>query len=392
MEKDKFKVIKGGGNRLPKPKYRYIKGYATNTRLMGVIGVQLFWKTEEGYEYVQFFHLDYEEYGIDGFESLTNARYDEINIVTNKMMGGLGGKFVRISEREGIYLIKESYKINEKYNQHLPGLIEEYEYLLERDISLTKQEEQELWYKICEPIDNDIQLINYFLMRAIGADGTGKEFLSLKDTTGFKPVNKSYTLIKNVVEVSHSKDGVNYYNSESVIDLDKGYQLIISEIAVKDTDMGPRVVSAEVKSKMRISTIEAAFQLKKPEYVLIYSLNDFIEFIEIFDGEKPGAMQNIHQAGFLYTEFNPNNDHVKQPIYYLNGDIYAVYYVTTGNQLAVAAYKEENLKDIKAYFNVEEFKEIMEFESEFKIDNPILYEFVQSGYDNFYQFINDENS
>jgi len=102
-------------------------------------------------------------------------------------------------------------------------------------------------------------------------------------------------------------------------------------------------------------------------------------------------MQNIHQAGFLYTEFNPNNDHVKKPIYYLNGDIYAVYYVTTGNQLAVATYKEENLKDIKEYFNIEEFEGIMEFESEFKIDNPILYEFVQSGYDNFYEFINDEN-
>ncbi len=392
MSKEKFKVIKGGGTKAPMPQYKFIKGFVTNTRLMGVIGMKLYWETEEKYEYVQFFHLDFEEYGIDGFESLTKAREDEIELVTNKMMGGLGGSFMSINKEEAICLINESNKININTNQELPGFVEEYLFLVDSKPSLTKDEETNLWYKICEPIDNPVQVTNYFLMRSVGLDKEGQSFLSINETIDYTPTEKPCTLIKNVVETSHENDGKSSYNVESVIDLDRGYQLIISEIDVVNTDEGPKIASAEVKSKMKISTIEAAFQLKKPEYILIYSIEeDFVEFIEVFDIEKPEAMQNIHKAGFLYTEFKPTNDHVKDNIYYLNGDINAVYYITTGNQLAVSTFEEKNLKKIKKYFKSEIYEGLLELESEFKVDSPMIYEYVQSGYDDFYEFINDES-
>lgn len=391
MNKSKFKVIKGGGNKTPIPKYIFKKGFVTNTRLMGVVGMKLYWETEKGEEYVQFFHMDFEEYGIDGFESLVNASVQDIDTVTAKMMGGLGGQLIEITEQEGIYLLQETYQVNINYDQSLPGYREEYDFLLKVNLDLSKSEKKIIWKKICEEITREVQLVNYYLMRSVGVDNPGKSFLACNDKPeDFQPTTKPSTLIKNVVEYSGSEDGIKYYNCESVIDLENGYQLIMSEIGIIESEDGPRVAKAEVKNKMKISTVEAAFQLKKPEYILIYSLEDFIEVVELMDEMKPNAMQNIHEAGFLYTEFNPTNEHVKDNVYYLNGDIYAVYFITTDNQLAVSTFSEETLKNIKKFFKHMHFKEIVEFESEFKTDTPLLYEFVQSGLGDFYEFINKE--
>ena len=79
MKKDRFKVIMGGGGKTSAPKYRFKRGFVTSTRLMGVVGMKLYWENEEGNEYIQFFHLDFEEYGIDGYESLVNGNKEEIN-------------------------------------------------------------------------------------------------------------------------------------------------------------------------------------------------------------------------------------------------------------------------------------------------------------------------
>ncbi|SKC56090.1 hypothetical protein [Maledivibacter halophilus] len=391
MKKDKFKVIKGGGGKTSKPKYKFKKGFVTNTRLMGVVGMKLYWETEEGNEYVQFFHLDFEEYGIDGYESMMNASEEEINFISSKMMGGLGGKFVRIYKREVIYILNQSFKLNIRNDEELPQSLEEYEFLLNKDAKIDEDIESKLWHKVCEEIVNDYQMVNYFIMRAVGNDKKAQRFLWAEDQMKeFDPTNKSLTLIKNVVNFSHSDDDVNYYNVESLIDLDKGYQLIISEIAVKEIDGIPKVVDARINDKMKISSIEATFQLKRPEYILIYSTDELIELVEILDRDKPNAMQNVHQTGFLYTEFHPNNDHVKNPLYYLNSDIFAVYFVTTSGQLAVSTFCEENLKKLKEYFRGEDFKLLIDFEGEFKTDAPLLYEFVHSGYEDFFDFLDDE--
>lgn len=391
MKKDKFKVIKGGGGKVSKPNYKFKKGFVTNTRLMGVVGMKLYWETEEGNEYVQFFHLDFEEYGIDGYESLVNGTKEEIDFISSKMMGGLGGKFIRIYKREGIYILNQSFKINIRNNEALPQGLEEYEFLLRDKMKIDVDIEFKLWDKMCEKIVNDYQVINYFIMRSVGKDDKGEKFLWEKDRINeFSPTDKSLTLIKNSVNFSHEEDNIKYYSVESLIDLDKGYQLIISEIGVEEIGGIPKIVDAQVNDKMKISSIEATFQLKKPEYILIYSADELIELVEILDRDKPNAMQNVHQTGFLYTEFNPNNNHVKNSLYYLNGDIFAVYFVTTAGQLAVSTFSEDNLKKLKKYFRGEDFELLVDLEGEFKTDTPLLYEFVHSGYEDFFDFLDNE--
>ncbi|WP_432407061.1 hypothetical protein [Wukongibacter sp. M2B1] len=391
MNRERFKVIKGGGGKTSGPKYKFKRGYVTDTRLMGVVGMKLFWENEEGNEYIQFFHLDFEEYGIDGYESLINGSHEEIDFISAKMMGGLGGRFVRISKKEGKYLLNESYKVNINNNEALPQGMEEYDFLLNVKINADEAFLVKIWNKICEDVVDDLSLINYFVMRAVGMDKLGQNHLCINDKAKeFEPTDRAYTLIKNVVEFSYADGDIKYYNVESLVDLDKGYQLIISKVGIKQTENGPGVYYATIDNRMRISSIEATFQLKKPEYILVYSIDDLIEVAEILDNDKPNAMQNIHETGFLYTEFNPNNNHVKSPIYYLNGDIFAVYFITTQNQLAVSTFTEENLAEVKKYFAGKVFKGIIELEGEFKTDTPILYEFVHSGYEDFFDFLNHE--
>ncbi len=391
MKKDRFKVIIGGGGKSSSPKHKFKRGFVTNTRLMGVVGMKLYWENEKGDEYIQFFHLDFEEYGIDGYESLIDGSKDEIEFISSKMMGGLGGKFVRISKREGIYLLNESYKINISNNESLPQGVEEYDFLLRTKLDMNKDAEDKIWEKMCEDISNDFQLANYFVMRAVGFDKKGQQFLFEQDKAqGFNPTEKPYTLIKNVTQLSYIEKDTKYYNVESLIDLDKGYQLIISKLGIKETEKGLKIVYAEINSKMKISSIEATFQLKKPEYILVYSLEDLVEVVEKFDKDKPNAMQNIHETGFLYTEFNLNNDHVRNSTYYLNGDIFAVYFITTKNQLAVSTFSKENLDEIKKYLRGKSMGGMLELEGEFKTDTPILYEFVHSGYEDFFDFLNVE--
>lgn len=391
MKRDRFKVIMGGGGKTSGPKYKFKRGFVTDTRLMGVVGMKLYWENEDGKEYIQFFHLDFEEYGIDGYESLVNGSKEEIDFISSRMMGGLGGRFVRISKKEGIYLLNESYKINISNNEALPQGVEEYDFLLNTKLDMDKETEEKIWEKICESILNEFQLVNYFVMRAVGFDKKGQRFLCVKDKAPeFRPTDKSYTLIKNIAQLSYIDRDIKYYNVESLIDLDKGYQLIISKIGLKETDKGLKIVYAEINNQMKISSIEATFQLKKPEYILVYSVDELVEVVEIFDKDKPNAMQNIHETGFLYTEFNPNNDHVKSSTYYLNGDIFAVYFITTKNQLAVSTFSKENVIKLKKYLGGKSLGGMLELEGEFKSDTPILYEFVHSGYEEFYDFLNDE--
>jgi hypothetical protein len=99
-------------------------------------------------------------------------------------------------------------------------------------------------------------------------------------------------------------------------------------------------------------------------------------------------MVNIHKNGSLYTEFNKNNDHVKSDCYYLNGDVFAVYYITDSDQMVISTFNEENLESINKFFEENGFYNYLSYEGEYEIDSSIIYEFVNSNYENFYEFIN----
>ncbi|MBS3994487.1 MAG: hypothetical protein KGZ33_01730 [Alkaliphilus sp.] len=389
MDKRGLRVIKGNKIQAVEKKYSFIEACVTNTRLMGVLGLRITWELEKGEIYNQFFHLDVEEFGLDDFMSLTNGSDEEIEKITNKTMGGLGGKVVSIGEREARYLIKTFVARNKLLRQPMPEPEWEYYFIIKEDVKINKTEIKNLWMNICEKIHSYNQLINYFIMRAVGMDFEAMDYLSVQGGIDYKPVSKPSTLLKNTIE-SMEQDEETSYVTESVVDMGEQYKMVVSEFHIKLTAQGPRVEKAEIKSVMNITSTEAAFALGKKEHLLVYEIKDIWELLRLMELGKPNSIQNAYEAGYLFTEFNPNNDHVDQAVYYLNEDVYGAYFITAAEQLVVAAYSKHRIEEIKNYFEALTFKEIIELEEQLELDNLMLYEFVHSDYDNIYDFLDDD--
>lgn len=381
MDKRKFRVIKGKKQDPIDIKYGFIQAYVTNTRLMGVIGLRIMWEAD-GDIFHQFFHLDSEEYGLDDYSSVIGKDHEQAEMITANMMGGLGGKFVEVNEKEARYLVKSFVQKNKRWRAPLPESQEEYNFLIKKEVDLSEEEKKKLWNKMCETIYSPIQLINYFIMRAVGLDQKGMDYLSDENVKDYKVVRNPSTLLKNTIH----KNEEDSYITESIVDAESHYKMVVSEIKVKNK----KIVDAEIKSTMRISNIEVAFALNKKEYMLIYNVVDSGKLIKVLDKEKPHAMKNGYELGYLYTEFNPTNDHVKEETYYLKDDIYGLYYITTADQLVVAAYTQDRIKEIVKFLSEGCFGEILEFEEKIELDKSLLYDFIYSDYDNIFDFFNEE--
>ncbi len=68
MQETRFKLIKGGRDEHLRDLFRFIGGEATDTRLMGVLGMHLHWRYVGGElpeDIHQFWYFDIEEIGLD---------------------------------------------------------------------------------------------------------------------------------------------------------------------------------------------------------------------------------------------------------------------------------------------------------------------------------------
>jgi hypothetical protein len=387
-KKSALRILKGGRDESnlsgigPKS---FLWAKATNTRLMGVVGVKVCWKLESGDIFYQFFHLDSETYGIDGYESLVNPNIYEVEYITLHMTGGLGGVFETISYNELIYLLKWSYALNIKEDEPLPEGSREFEKLLvELDIVC---DVEALMDKICVHVENDAHCIHYFLMRIFGGDYAAAAFLmdSIAEDNISSNVPEGM-LLRNEVSCKKKTKRGRICHAESLVDTASGYMIVHSEVNVVHSEDGYRISMAKKLEDMHVSNIEAAFLLKKPEYLAIYEIDSLDEFLMVFKIENPSMMNSIHEAGVLFTYFNKDNDHVKEDLYCLNGDIHSVYFITRADQLVVASFEKEKMEEAREMLAGKAYGEMLVENDDVLIEEPVFYEFVNSGEDDIYDF------
>ncbi len=389
-KKSALKILKGGrdeANLSGIGPDNFLWAKATNTRLMGVVGVKVCWKVESGDIFYQFFHLDSETYGIDGYESLVNPNTYEVEYITLHMTGGLGGVFKSISYNELIYLLKWSYALNIKEDEPLPDGWVEFEKLLR--VSDTACDAEALMARICEHVENEAQCIHYFLMRIFGGDYSAAGFLmdSIAEDNISQYVSNGI-LLRNEVSCKRKSKRGRFYQAESLVDTASGYMIVHSELNIVQAEAGYRIRMANKLEDMHVSNIEAAFLLKKPEYLAIYEIDSLEEFLMVFKIENPAMMNSMHEAGVLFTCFNKDNDHVKKDLYYLNGDIHSVYFITRGDQLIVASFEKEKMEEAKAMLSGNAYGEMLVEDDSMLIEEPVFYEFVNSGEEDIYDFFN----
>jgi len=406
MDHPNFTVIKGGGDYTVEPARRvFVSAEATDTRLMGVSALAILWEvyptagTDAGsYHFHQFFYYDAEEFGLDSYRSMRGDDKLALETMQKAMIGGLGGRNVRLTEREARWLVQAYVRGSREQGAELAEPVREYEFLLHDPILLSDKEKGFLWRKICCPLKSEYHILNYFVMRLTGHDRSAVRYLTDSDETcenalrAMKELSpQPVTLYKSEL-VPHADESGTSYLSEAVLEDDDGYFLAVLEMTLTDDlNMNERKVSSfRVNSSFRISPEEAAMQMNRDEFITCYDINAAPDvFDAMFEIFSLGFMLTNHDNGRLFMEFNDNNDHVNKPVFKLHEDVHGLYYVSDFAQLIVAAYSEAAITELEFNISHTPLAEMTQVAGRYKFRETVLYDFIDSGAEDFVTYVED---
>ena len=416
--KTNFKVIKGGLSETSFTSSRqFVSAYITDTRLMGVVGIYVHWYLPQNMllkHFHQFFYMDAEEFGFDSYESILESddgdRYCDIKAIENKMMGGLGGRKVRLTEREVGYMIQSYVNLNIRMGLPLPGDSKEYEFLLSPSIDLDSDEEYSLMCKQCPVLETPYQVINYFLMRCFGRDFGAAKFLTRGYVrTDIFPEHKGATLMSNSIEDANdaaSGSNTDYFSTDdsgpfetfntrksylcrSLIEYDGKYYITVTQVTLDRL----KVVKYEKISSFRVSAAEASMMTSRSEYVTVF---DPIDEELFMDGDfftsastdlVSSALVTAHDTGRVFMIFYPHNDHVGKKDYRLSDDVMGIYYVLDNGQIVLCAYERKNINLLEKDLLSSPIGSFVIPAAKYQFTEPVLFDFISSGSEDFEEFV-----
>ncbi|MGN1333851.1 MAG: hypothetical protein ACI4U1_01945 [Anaerovoracaceae bacterium] len=411
--KTQFRVINGGlADTCFTSSRQFVSAYTTDTRLMGVVGIYIHWYLPQNTllkHFHQFFYMDAEEFGFETYESILESddgeRYYDIKAIENRMMGGLGGHKVLISEREARYVIQSYAQLNLSMRIPLPGNTDEYRFLLSPAERLDSDEEYTLMCKQCPSLETPYQVINYFLMRCFGRDFGAAKFLTRGYVrTDIFPEHKAATLMYNSTEEAKDSDSgsnTNYYSTDydssfgtfntrkaymcqSLIEYDGKYYIIVTRITLDKL----KIVKYEKISSFRVSPAEASMMTSRPEFITVFDpiegeLPDELVFSELISS----AMVTEHESGRLFMIFYPHNDHVRKKDYRLSDDVLGIYYILNSGQVILCAYERKNIGLLEKDLLSSPMSPVLLPSAKYQFTEPMLYDFISSGSYDFEEFV-----
>lgn len=392
MDKKGFKVITGGKSENIFSEYRYLGGEVTDSRLMGVLGLHLHWElpypSAEPHLH-QYFYYDVEELGLETYRTYEGDDPTAVALACKNLFGGLGSLMKPVSEREGRYLAREFIADTKRRNQPLPEEAVDLEFITQIPVILSPEEHTELIAKMCTEILSDYQLIHYYLMRVFGMDMKGAAILCspafLSGGTGPQPFLEEHaTFLRNTIEEYIEESGKMSYLCESLVETENKHWLVMSELEVSEG----KVTSARRKSAFEITLYEASMMLSRWEYVTVYEiLQDPDDFDVDFTSYALGAMRTDHSNGEMFMEFKKDNSHVNQRVFNLSDDVACLYFVTDFGQLILASYSLEMIARMEERLHKSPLSSSVFPTSKYQFQEPVLYEFAQSDYDDFEEFL-----
>lgn len=411
FERPVFKVIEGGlMENVIGSKKKLVSAEITNSRLMGVLVMYLNWEMPENTHLKnlhQVFYFDVEENGLESYSSIIGTfddpKLDLVEELLDARTGGLGSEFKPITEKEARYILQYYYEYNEKNGLPIPPEYPEFAFVLDTPIHMDIEERESLMLKQCVRIESPYQAINYFIMRVVAHDFIGARFL-LKNTikTNIWSEYKQGTLLRNSIKEIESETSPKYqknpdsddafstfstlktYQTESLVEVDGSYYLLVSTLGLDST----KITSFEKQSAFVLTASEVALMLKRQEYVnvldirvgappLTKSLTPLTKHSNVTD----------YESGTLYMVFEPNNNHVKKQVYLLNDDLVGLYYQVYDSQLIISSFSEEGIKILEENLQNSDYGKNLMPVSKYQFTEPIILDFIQSGYEDFEDFV-----
>lgn len=405
QEERPFKVLKGGW--LPAQKRRKIfhSAMITNTRLMGNMGLAVFWSLENWKEdrlVFQYFNLDTDAKAFESFEEFWDqSKTGEIAMrYIDTTMGCLGGKKVKLTEKEVRYLVKKYFSDKAIVSTNVEDIRQSLDFILDKPAELTRNEKKTLNRKIYAPIKGDIDRINYFLMRYFSGDREPLPYLASRkqikegvirlnlfdEVTGATMSRNQATRLDLKASAGRDPDyadNIRIYRCNTILDSKDGYCLATSLVTLQ----GRLIVNFERVSLSKISAAEAALAMRRKEYISVYRQME-IPSDGIFSIRLPStAMVEETPKGSLFLVFRDNNDHIAENPFLLNNDLEGVIFLSSFGNISLGAYSLENIQRMEETFEIHNPGLTGIVEKRFQFQNPILFDFIQSPFDNIYDFI-----
>ncbi len=423
-----LRLVGDPSRKLPHQLYRIKYAEITDTRLMGVLGMHVCWEAVQGPEldaylvekectlkdfiavYHQIFYYEVEETGLETVTEIWGDDQTTLTEVKNRFFGGLGcEQLLMLTENEALWMIKRF--VEDTKGKHaggteivnaddeilessvlkdgMPKSLEDlYQDLKDRDL-LNDLERTRLMNKICSPIRNECAAINYYLMRSFGHDKEGAAFVSapLASPQYLKTVElpKRAVLRKNSIQLRCEADGGESYLCESLLECSDGFYMAFSELELADK----RITASKLNASFKISDLEAARKLRRPEYIAFFELVGLGEKNpeDLMAELLPKASRKFFETGVLYMDYNSDNDHVEKPVYNLADDVMASYFLTDTDQLVVASNDPGHMMSTELLLRMSRLGEHLEARGRYNFAHPLLGDFIDSGYDDFYEYL-----
>lgn len=413
MEKN-FSVIKGGKEADRSIERReFISGFATDTRLMGVVGMELHWKVYEnadgdpadpagssssGESLEQIFYLDCESRNIDSYTECYGQ--DDIGLQRERirLVSALGGNIVPITEKEARFMVQSYSGIRD--GGRLPEGGTDYTFLLFPMQTVSQAEYDDLASRLCCDIKSANYAVNYYLMRQATPDMRGSAYMAGKvhfsNPEEIKPTDIPEITFPKVFggapstlcvnKISHDKEDPHTYTAESLTERRDGYYITHTSMTISDWPC--RVTDAEVTADFHVTDVEAAMIMRRPEFIAVCRVSPGdAGFQPSFSAFSASFTETRYDSGSLYMKFRSDNNHVGKDVYRLNDDIEALYFKTDSDQIVIMAYSadEASLAEfnlIAALIRCDIYTDMR-----FEFPEPIMYEFIESGFDDFGEFL-----
>ncbi len=372
---------------------KFVDAEITDTRLMGALGMRVHWSLSDGVsapaDIHQFLRYDVDTDSTELVGLVNGGDLSAIKNLSRKYFAPLGGKMVELTRRQCLALGRHFTK-----KSALPGEVLANHKMLSNFFEdgasgLSSSERAILMKKICAPIRGHYGLINYFLMRAFAKDEEAMNYLAepvaVEEARAELYLSRPMDVRKNTIELFEDGDEATYL-CEAVVQAAEEDYLALVEIRIRDD----KVCFVKKNSLTRLSWYEK---------LTVLNVEDYLEMFEIISGKASlrrvlrdtvgPSMQFRHPSGELFMKINSNNEHVEKKIFRVDGDVSAIYFLTNAEQLIVVGKSADAVEQGLAPVNPLINRKLLESLGRYRMTTPVFYEFIDSGYDDFKEFLED---
>lgn len=313
---------------------------ATDTRLMGVVGVYLDYVLS-GVNYSEIFVIDYDAKEISRHDLLKSPSIDAIKAAKDEAFGGLGGTFIPIDvDLHFLPMFRSAKKAFIDFDKKVCS--REIAEMTKNSPIINEREKKAVGLTYSEDLlfpnhdMSDFELMHYFIIRYFAADSVS-EYLSIETYPEFEyGMMVSKNSLREIEDEENDETSLGLYEF-SCIAHSESYELISGTISVTE-GLVDRFAIDDITALSDDAAVEL---LKKQEVVSLFHIESE-NFEEVFYLENRKLSPHLYPNGRLYVSYKSDNSHVDSDEYNLNDDVEIAIFITDSNQIILSSSSVEN--------------------------------------------------